>query len=347
MCYDRVRLFILTLFIETGDIIMPTLKDVAQKAGVTVTTVSRVINNRGYLSEETKQKVNAAMNELHYRPNELARSLTKQTSNTIGVITPHITHPYYAQLISHIERAASSQGFKILLCNSKERHSREAEYIDLCKSNRVTGIIFCGMILTSEKYTHPDSTYVSIECNSPLCATNILCDNYTGGSIATEHLISLGCKNLLLFGGIINHSMPGDERSRAFNETCARYGVSHQEARMADTSYYAMDYRAFISQTLEKNPDTDGIFASSDVIAAQVIQVATQMGRRIPEDIKLVGFDDVALSTMTTPTITTIHQPTKEMAEMAVDCLIKSSRQETVASKIILPVHLVKRQSTG
>lgn len=326
---------------------MPTLKDVAKKAGVTVTTVSRVINNRGYLSEETKQKVKAAMEELHYHPNELARSLTMQTSNTIGLITPHITHPYYAQIISHVERAASQRGFKILLCNSKERHSREAEYIDLCKSNRVAGIIFCGMVLSSEKYTQPGFPYVSIECNSPLCATTILCDNYTGGALATEHLISLGCRNLLMFGGSVGDYMPGNERARAFNEVCTRHDIPHQEVRSKASSYYAMDYHAFILQILKENPDADGIFASSDLIAAQVIQAAAQLGRQIPEDLKLIGFDDVALSTMTTPTITTIHQPTMEMAEMAVDSLIKSSRQETVASKIILPVTLIRRQSTG
>lgn len=325
---------------------MSTLKDVAEKAGVTVTTVSRVINNRGYLSEETKHKVKQAMRELHYQPNELARSLSKQVTNTIGIITPHITHPYFAQLISQLENAASKRGFKILLCNSKEDNSREAEYIDLCKSNRVIGIIFCGMILASDQYTQQGIPFVAIECNSPLCASTILCDNYAGGRLAAEHLIAGGCKNLIHFSGIIDQEMPGDNRAQAFKDICQKHSVAFETIWTKHNTYYSMDYHDSIRQTLLKHPDTDGIFASSDLIAAQVIQVCTELGKRIPHDIQLVGFDDVALSTLTTPQISTIHQPTKEMAEMAVDSLIKTNNQETVPSKIVLPVSLIKRQST-
>ncbi|WP_312426431.1 LacI family DNA-binding transcriptional regulator [Lacrimispora sp.] len=325
---------------------MSTLKDVAEKAGVTVTTASRVINNRGYLSEETKHKVKQAMEELHYRPNELARSLSKQVTSTIGVITPHIAHPYFAQLISQLENAATKRGFKILLCNSKEDHSLEAEYIDLCKSNRVAGIIFCGMILASEQYSQKGFPFVAIECNSPLCVSTILCDNYAGGRLAAEHLIECGCKNLIHFSGIIDQEMPGDSRAQAFTDVCKHYKVTFNNIWTGDSTYYTMDYHEFIKQTLLTYPDTDGIFASSDLIAAQVIQVCAEIGKKIPDDIQLIGFDDVALSTLTTPQISTIHQPTKEMAEMAVESLIKSSGQETVPNKIVLPVSLVKRQST-
>lgn len=325
---------------------MPTLKDVAEKAGVTVTTVSRVINNRGYLSEETKHKVRMAMDELHYRPNELARSLSKQITSTIGVITPHISHPYFAQLISQLENAATKRSFKILLCNSKEDHSLEAEYIDLCKSNRVAGIIFCGMILASEQYTQKGFPFVAIECNSPLCVSTILCDNYAGGHMAAEHLIACGCKNLIHFSGIIDQEMPGDSRAKAFEDTCQKNNIAFNNIWTGDSTYYTMDYREFIAHTLLKYPQTDGIFASSDLIAAQVIQVCAEIGKKIPEDIQLIGFDDVALSTLTTPQITTIHQPIKEMAEMAVESIIKSSGLETVPSKIVLPVSLIRRQST-
>lgn len=326
---------------------MPTLKDVAQKAGVTVTTVSRVINNRGYLSEETKKKVKAAMDELHYRPNELARSLSKQITNTIGIITPHIMHPYFAQLISNLESAASRQGYKILLCNSKEDQAREAEYINLCKSNRVAGIIFCGMILNPEQYHQADLPLVAIECNSPLCVSTILCDNYAGGRLAAEHLIQAGCRNLIHFSGIINQEMPGDSREQAFTDVCRANAIRYANISTKNNTYYSMDYLEFIRQSLLSHPETDGIFASSDLIAAQVIQVCAGLGRRIPQDIKLVGFDDVSLASLTTPRLTTIRQPTKEMAAMAVSSLIKSRNQETVPSKIVLPVSLIERESSG
>ena len=123
---------------------MATLKDVAKETGLTVSTVSRVLNNRGYISDETRQKVYEAMKKLNYRPNEVARSLSKQSSNTIGVIVPHIRHPYFAELISNLENEAYKRKHKVLLFNSQEKEEREKEYLEMCFSNRVAGIIFCS-----------------------------------------------------------------------------------------------------------------------------------------------------------------------------------------------------------
>ena len=108
---------------------MATLKDVAAECGLTVTTVSRVLNNRGYISDETRKKVFAAMEKLNYKPNEVARSLSKKTTKTIGVIVPHIRHPYFSEMISNIENAAGKHGYKIILCNSKGRNNKEKEYL--------------------------------------------------------------------------------------------------------------------------------------------------------------------------------------------------------------------------
>ena len=123
---------------------MATLKDVAKETGLTVTTVSRVLNNRGYISEETRKKVYDAMKKLNYHPNEVARSLSKQSTNTIGVIVPHIRHPYFAELISNLESQAYRHQHKILLFNSQEKNEKEYEYLEMCSSNRVAGIILCS-----------------------------------------------------------------------------------------------------------------------------------------------------------------------------------------------------------
>lgn len=345
--YFHFFIFMIRLWYHKLGGIMATLKDVAQKAGVTVTTVSRVINNRGYLSEKTKEKVRQAMAELNYRPNELARSLSRQTSNTIGIITPHISHPYFSLLISHLESAASRHNFKILLCNSKEDRVKETEYIDLCKSNRVAGVIFCGMILAFEKYNQLDFPFVAIECNSPLFVSTILCDNYSGGRMAAEHLIARGCRHLMHFSGsIIGQEMPGDIRARAFADVCQENSLPFHNRWIKDSPFPVSDCRDFIRQALIDHPHTDGIFASSDLIAAQVIQVCSDLRIRIPEDIRLVGFNDISLASLTTPPITTIRQPLHEMADIAVDALIKSSCHKTVPSEIVLPVTLIKRQST-
>ena len=128
-----------------------TLKDVAKETGLTVSTVSRVLNNRGYISEETRKKVYEAMKKLNYRPNEVARSLSKQTTNTIGVIVPHIRHPYFAELISNLESQAYHYDHKILLFNSQEKNEKEWEYMEMCTSNRVAGVILCSGTVGVEK----------------------------------------------------------------------------------------------------------------------------------------------------------------------------------------------------
>ena len=239
---------------------MVTIVDVARLAGVTPTTVSRVINNRGYISEKTKKRVHEAMDELGYQPNEIARSLTKQKSNTIGVIVPHISHPYFAKLISNLENEAAKKDYKIILCNSKEKAEKEKQYLDMCKSNRVAGIIICS-----------------------------------GNDIDT---------------------------------------------------YNQMNYYDYIKAALNEIEGVDGIFASSDLIAAQVIQVCNEIKIRIPEDIKLVGFDDVDISQLTTPRITTVHQPIKEMARLSIELIDAKYNNIEVNEKTILPIKLIIREST-
>ena len=123
---------------------MATIKDVAAETGLTVSTVSRVLNNRGYISDKTRKKVYDAMNKLNYTPNEVARSLSKKTNNTIGVIVPHIRHPYFSELISNLEMAAYEKNYKIFIFNSREKQEKENEYLEMCYSNLVAGVIMCS-----------------------------------------------------------------------------------------------------------------------------------------------------------------------------------------------------------
>lgn len=326
---------------------MATLKDVAAKAGVTVTTVSRVLNNRGYIGEETRGKVYHAMKELNYHPNEIARSLSKQRSSIIGVIVPHVKHPYFAELISRLEREASVMGYQIMLCNSHEDAEREMNYLEKFQSNRVVGIILCSNSVSVDTMLSLNVPVVNIERNLGGGTAAVECDNYQGGILAAEHLIACGCKKMINFSGVRNQYMPADAREQGFIAACTKHKISHVELLLEETDYYTMDYHLYIEKSLKENPGIDGIFASSDLIAAQVIQVCHRLNLKIPEDIKLVGFDDTFIASLTTPTITTIHQPLKEMANTAIQTVLKSSRGEIAPKQIILPVQLIKRQSTG
>lgn len=324
---------------------MATIKDVANKAGLTVGTVSRVINNRGYISEETKKKVFAVMKELNYQPNEVARSLSKQKSSIIGVIVPHIEHPYFAKMVSSIERAVSKEKYKIILCDSKEEKEKEIDYIEMFKGNRVAGVILCSGV-DPKKFIDLNIPLVTIERDLEDCITSIECDNYHGGVLAAKHLYECGCKNVVHLSGIQNENMPADAREEGFASECEKHGVSHKEVKHEMGLYYKMDYHEYITRVLQEDKSIDGIFASSDLIAAQVIQVCSKLGIKIPEQKKLIGFDDVIVASLTTPTITSISQPVRDMAEYGVQTIIKAQNGEEVQTKVIFPVTLIKRDST-
>ena len=325
---------------------MATIVDVARLAGVTPTTVSRVINNRGYISEKTKKRVHEVMDELGYQPNEIARSLTKQKSNTIGVIVPHISHPYFAKLISNLENEAAKKDYKIILCNSKEKAEKEKQYLDMCKSNRVAGIIICSGNVESNKINTGGIPVVLLENNFEVGKLGIQCDNYQGGKLATEHLIECGCKKILHLSGVIDEEMPADNREKAFIDVCSKNEIEYFIKKYDIDTYNQMNYYDYIKAALNEIEGVDGIFASSDLIAAQVIQVCNEIKIRIPEDIKLVGFDDVDISQLTTPRITTVHQPIKEMARLSIELIDAKYNNIEVNEKTILPIKLIIREST-
>lgn len=326
---------------------MATIRDIAERAGVTATTVSRVLNNRGYISEETRRKVNEVMREMNYQPNEIARVLSKKHTNTIGVIVPHVTHPFFSKLISSLEEAASERGYKILLCNSKEQPEKETEYLNMFIANKVSGIVVCSKYIQKEKFKKLQIPIINFERDEEdEESVSIQCDNYQGGRLAAQHLIDKGCRSLLYFGGILENSTQVDKRAAGFGKVCKEAGVKSAEFRSPGLTYGFVDYEKYIEEGLEKNPGVDGIFASGDLIAAKIIQVCQKRYRKIPDQIKLVGFDDVMLTELTVPTITTIHQPVEEMSKMSVDYIIQSLKGKVIPSNTVMPVNLVQREST-
>lgn len=342
---------------------MATLKDVAQKAGVTVTTVSRVLNNRGYISEETRKKVMDAMREMRYQPNEMARSLSKKNNSTIGVIVPHIIHPYFAQMISCIEAEAERKDYKVLLCNSKQEKSTEEEYIEICRKNRVSGLILCGLPVDAGHFEEIDVPVIAIESGLKDATVSLICDNKYGGYLAAKTLIDHGRNHLLYMTieGDRGNIMPGDDRGSGFIEECKKRGIEYQSIQInkftkgkgnrsaklwdEEDTYMNSHWEANIREALENNPETDGIFVSNDILAAQVLQVCNDMNIKVPEKISLVSFDDTYLSSLLTPPVSSIHQPIREMAEAAVQAIEQYERGKTIPEKIILPVVLVERQS--
>ena len=319
---------------------MPTIKDVALKAGVTVTTVSRVMNNRGYLSEKTKEKVRQAMQELDYHPSEVARSLAQKQTTLLGVIVPSLLHPYYSEVINALEYHASILGLKLLVCNAQRNAQKEAEYIDMLKANKVAGIILCTQSRNAVS-SLVNLPVVTLERSISPSVPAVLCDNEMGGRLAAEHLLSRGCKHLVM----INGGRSSEERVQGFTQKCKKASVSFHVVQASKRQFNQLDYADLINTLFTDNPAIDGVFASSDVIAAQVIQICHKRGLCVPTEVKVIGFDDVDLARLLSPALSTIHQPIEELCAQAIQTIVGWESTER-QSRIVLPVSLVQRSST-
>lgn len=327
---------------------MPTLKDVARQSGVTVTTVSRVLNHRGSISPKTTKRVLDAMKEIGYYPNEAARSLSGKSSNIIGVILPNTTNPYFAAVINQIEQYAYAQGYKIILCNSNHEKEKEKEYFSMLRSNKVAGIIFASRTQDLCNFDEPTSAFpvVSLERLVSGRFSAVACDNYQGGVLAANHLIDCGCKNLVHIGGVVNLSMPADDRCRGFIDVCKERNISYHVVSTLEQQFRNLDYLEIVENLFRENPSVDGIFASSDVIAAAVLRACYLRGIRVPDKMQLVGFDDTPLASLLTPQLTTIHQPIDQLCKLSVDAIIAQRNGTAVPSRTILNVTLVQRETT-
>lgn len=325
---------------------MPTIKDVAQRAGVSVTTVSRVLNNRGYLSEALKKRVYSAMDELNYRPNELARSLSRSRSNIIGLIIPHVSLPFFGELTSHIEEHAYRNGYKLLLCNSQQDKNKELEYMDMLRSSRVDGIIMGSHTLEVEAYRQMNLPLVTFDRRISPDIPYVCSDNYKGGELATTLLIEKGCRMLAHIGGHPELNLLSGLRFTGFADTARKHGIRFTSLHTDYNSFDFAAYERLLVQLFLEHPGVDGIFAGSDIIAAYALKACRESGRRVPEDVRIVGYDGITLRDLLDPAISTVRQPIEEMGRLAVELIIRQVQGSPVNAEYILPVELEEGATT-
>lgn len=325
---------------------MSTLKDVAEKSGVTVTTVSRMLNGRGYVSDKTKKKIKQAMKELNYQPNALARALSLKKSDFIGLIVPSASHMFFCKIIDYVEHFVSKNGYKLLLCNSNLEPKKEIEYFNMLNANKVAGVIIASRTQNIDKNIAIDAPVISIDRIISPTIPSICSDNYQGGVLAAEHLIAKGCKKLVHISGSTNLNMDGNKRYYGFKEVCEKKGIPYVVIDATEEQFLSMHYETIINMIFDNHPDVDGIFTSNDIIAAQVIGICNKRGIKIPNQIKVVGYDNIDLCTLCSPTITTIHQSVKEICQYAVESIIFKTDNKTIPSSVAFPVTLIERETT-
>lgn len=325
---------------------MATLDDIAKLAGVSATTVSRVINNYGSLSEKTKTKVFEAMKELNYQPNSLARSLKGKKTQLIGVILPGVSNPLFGQMVQEIENQLFKKGFRMILCNAGNDSEKERDYLRMLMANRVDGIIAGSHNLGIEEYQKVGLPIISFDRylsdNIPIVSS----DNFHGGQLAAQALLMSGSKQLQIITGANRPNSPTSDRLNGFKEVLRKHDLNFETLEIDFGS--SPNIKSLKIKELLMTQKTDGIFCTDDLTALLVMQQARALGIKIPDQMRLVGYDGTNLIQNYHPELTTVMQPISDIVTMMIDLLLKRIDDPDcqLAKTYTLPVKLITGETT-
>lgn len=317
------------------------IKRVAEVAGVSPTTVSRVLNDRGYISQETRDRVHRAMKEVNYTPNDMARALLNKRTNLIGMIVPGVSSPFHGQLVEEVERALAERGFKMLLCNSANRPDLELAYVDMLRRSMVDGIIVCTHNIGVKEYEESGLALVAIDCNLGPDVVTVASDNFRIGELAARRLVDRGCRRILCIRSNSRMVSEGNKRTEAYLHVMAETGLEPL-VREVEFVKPAEEKAAYLAKVLDEEPGIDGIFAGDDVMAAICLGVCAERGLRVPEDIRVVGVDGARQTLTMRPGLTTVRQPIDLIAQTAADAMVALVGGGEARGNTMLPVELLE-----
>lgn len=329
---------------------MATIKDVAKDAGVSVGTVSNVLNGVK-VRKEKRILVEQSIEKLGYEVNTLARGLKTQKTDYVAVILPELENPFFSMILSEIDRALTVYGKQIVLCISDGDREKEVKFINLAKKSKIDGII--GITYSNiDEYMTDSMAFVSIDRHFSSKIPYVSSDNMNGGRLAAENLCRRGSKNLLFFQTISSLDSEARKRRKGFEEYCMEHGVPYSCVDFSETQvtsiYTSFGSRNLIHNVLKAyiNTNIDGIFASSDHLAIVICEELRKMGKRIPEDIQVVGFDGLRVLNCAQPLVSSIEQPVRMIAETCVDILMRILNNERFENVTDLPVKFVDGGTT-
>ena len=330
---------------------MATMNDVARHANVSIATVSHVINGTRFVSAERVERVHAAMRELGYTPDATARSLRVGRTDTIGLVVPDNSNPFFAALARGIEEAGFEAGYTTILANSNERPDREHRYVSTLVSKRVD-----GLILAPSRGDHSTLTRLLQNARIPVVVVDrdaelpnadvVLHDNEGGAYEATRYLIELGHTSIACVAGPADASS-ATERVNGFRKAIAEAGLAEQPVVEAD--FHFTGGREATARLLDTGAGFTAVFAANDLMAAGAMRELHSRGVSVPEDVSVIGFDDAPLAEMISPALTTMRQPLHEMAQSAVSLLLSrvTSGDGGAPVRKVLATSLVVRDSTA
>lgn len=327
---------------------MATIKDVAKRAGVGVATVSRALNRTGYVKADTMQKIEKAMLDLGYIPNRQARAMVGGTTLTIGILVPDMDNSLFMRIVQAINDAAYDQGYTLLVMDSRGEINREAKILRAMQELRVDGLIIFGTPGTQEVLTHLSLTGPLVVLDRLLPGVNVpqvAVDHYHGARLAVNLLLSHCQFPPAFLTGPANISSAHD-RLRGYHDVLIEHNMDVNSARIVSADFtYQAGYDA-MHELFRRNIPIDAVFAANDLAALGAMKAIYERGFRCPEDIHLIGFDDIHASRYVTPSLTTIRQPMEAIGQTAVNILVRQIEGLVVdPTPIVLPGELIRRDS--
>lgn len=320
---------------------MATIKDVAAHAGVGTSTVSRYLNNSGYVSEDHKIKIKHAIEKLNYKPNYSAKTLKSQRSNMIALFVPTIDHPFFCKIAYYVEHYLYEQEYGTIIVSSQDNKQKEIDLLEMLEKQQIDGAIF----ITHHDYADMpiDLPIVTIDRHLSSEIPCITSDNHYSSVKAIEFLISKGCKNIGFLGG----------QPRAESEVLQRYFAYlsvMSENNMPTYIEYADlihgEEKILANRFLQKYPMVDGVYVASDMLANALYQTVIESGKRVPQDIKIIAYDGILMDWIKHPNMTCVKQDLSGMAKAAVEQLMHKIRKEKTEKKVYIPSTFVEGETT-
>ena len=327
----------------------PTIKDVARKANVSIATVSRVLHNLSGYSDKTKQRVNQAIQEIGYQPNAIARGLINKRTQTIGVMFPSVSSYFSSDILHGVEEYANDHNYSVFVCNTDEDGKRTMKYLQVLREKQVDGIIFSSEMLKEEYYEVLQSMKIPVVLISSKAdyasVPYIKVDDMQASYDAVEYLIQKGHREIAMISGAPTDVMAGIPRIKGYQKALKDHDILFKEHYLASGNFGFDEGCMAMEKLVQNAPNMTAVFAASDEMAIAAISVAAKHGIKVPEDISIIGYDNLKLAEMVVPALTTVNQPLYDMGKWASEKLISMIENGGIAESTIIPHKIVERQT--
>lgn len=327
-----------------------TIMDVAKRANVSKATVSRVLNDQGGYSERTKRKVLEVIQELGYHPSGIARGLTNKRTHTIGVLVPNLTSSLITEFLNGIEAVAHKVGSSVIVCHTESHGIKTMKYLQLLHEKRIDGLILAGTMFRKEYYDYIKKMgipMVLLSTYSEYPVPYVTADDHDAAYTATKYLIQKGHKKIGMISGNKEEWIAGSHlpRVEGFKDALSNHNIAFNENHIVYGGFSFDDGSIGLKNLMRQVPDLTAIFAENDELGIGVLSEAYHLGIKVPEDISVIGMDNINLCKVVTPSLTSISLSHGDMAEKAANMMFGMIESNKVEKSCILPHNVVERQS--